>query len=212
MKTRVLACDLASGVSLAADLAAGVMKRGGLVVFPTDTYYGLGGNGLSRRVIRKVYSLKRRDASKPLLVLVSGQEMAEDLAADIPGVFRRMARKFWPGPLTIVLRAAPRVPAELGAGTGTIAMRCPAVPWLRELVRAAGFPVIATSANISGEAEIAAGGAARKAFEGKVDLIVDGGETPGGPVSTVLDLAAPKPRIVREGAVPAAVLREALGL
>ncbi len=187
------------------------MKRGGLVVFPTDTFYGLGGDGLSPELIRKIYALKRREASKPLLVLISETGMAADLAVDIPSLFWEVAEKFWPGPLTAVLRASPRVPPELGGGTETIALRLPAVPWLRELVREAGFPVIATSANISGEGEISTAERARSEFDGKVDMIVDGGTTPGGLPSTVLDLSSAKPKILREGAVPAAALLDILG-
>jgi len=212
MKTAVLEIPLSAAGPRAVGRIVRVMRKSGLVVFPTDTHYGLGGDGLSGEVIRKVYALKRRDASKPLLVLISGIDMAADLAADIPPLFRRAAENFWPGPLTVVLKASRRVPSELGAGTGTIAMRLPGLPWLRELAGKARFPVIATSANISGEGEISDGREARRVFDGRVDLIVDGGSTAGGPPSTVLDLTGPAPKILRPGAVTEASLREGLGI
>ncbi len=182
-----------------------------MAVFPTDTFYGLGGDGFSLNVIRRVYALKGRPGSKPLLVLVSGTDMAEGLTMKPPPLFRTAAERFWPGPLTIVLRAAPHVPRELCGGTDAVAVRLPAVPWLRDLVRETGFPVIATSANLSGEAEISDAEEAKRVFAGQVDLIVDGGTTPGGKPSTVLDLSSDRPRILREGSIPAAALKEALG-
>ncbi|MBN2199954.1 MAG: threonylcarbamoyl-AMP synthase [Candidatus Aminicenantes bacterium] len=212
MKTAFLKIPPAAVFPRAIGHIARTMRNGGLVVFPTDTFYGLGGDALSAEVIREVYGLKRREASKPLLVLIEGIEMAAELAEDIPPLFWRAAEKFWPGPLTVVLKASPRVPRELGAGTGTIAMRLPDVPWLRELVRETGFPVIATSANVAGAGEINDGREAKQVFDGQVALIVDGGRTPGGPPSTVLDLTAPAPKILRRGAVPEDSIREALGV
>jgi L-threonylcarbamoyladenylate synthase len=212
VRTDVMKIDSASAGRREAAAVAEVMRRGGLAVYPTDTFYGLGGDGLTVEVVRKIYALKRRATSKPLLVLVSGTDMVAGLAEGIPPVFWGVAGRFWPGPLTVVLRASPRVPSELAGGTGTIAVRLPAVRWLRELVREAGFPVVATSANVSGEEEIASGDEARRAFEGKVDLVVDGGSTPGGMPSTVLDLASSRPNILREGATSSAALRDFLGL
>ena len=185
-----------------------ILRSGGLVVFPTDTFYGLGGDGFSPAAVRRIFELKLRDMSRPLLVLVSDLEMVRRLAKDIPPVFWKIAEEFWPGPLTIALRASAKVPRELCGGGESLAMRLPAVPWLREVVREAGLPVIATSANISGEGEISAAAQAQKIFGGKVELIVDGGLTPGGAPSTVLDLTAEPPRIVRQGAVSISRLKE----
>jgi len=187
---------------------AHILRRGGLIVFPTDTFYGLGGDGFSPAVIRRIFSLKLRDTSRPLLVLVSDLEMVRRLARDIPPVFWKIAEEFWPGPLTIALRASAAVPSELCGGGESLAVRLPAVPWLREVVREAGLPVIATSANISGEGEISAAAQAQRIFGGKVELIVDGGLTLGGAPSTVLDLTAEPPRIVRQGAVSTSRLNE----
>ena len=208
MKTEILRLDPKNVPSKAVRRMAHILRRGGLIVFPTDTFYGLGGDGFSPAVIRRIFSLKLRDTSRPLLVLVSDLEMVRRLARDIPPVFWKIAEEFWPGPLTIALRASAAVPSELCGGGESLAVRLPAVPWLREVVREAGLPVIATSANISGEGEISAAAQAQRIFGGKVELIVDGGLTLGGAPSTVLDLTAEPPRIVRQGAVSTSRLNE----
>jgi L-threonylcarbamoyladenylate synthase len=201
MKTEIVRLDPKNATVKALHRVVRILRSGGVIVFPTDTFYGLGGDGFSPAAIRRIFNLKSRDASRPLLVLVSDLEMVRRLARDIPPVFWKIAEEFWPGPLTIALRASAAVPGELLGGGESLAVRLPAVPWLRELVREAGIPVIATSANISGEGEISAAARAQRIFDGRVELIVDGGMTPGGAPSTVLDLTAEPPRIVREGAV-----------
>jgi len=202
MKTTVLTLDPARVGSGDIHRIIRVLRRGGLVVFPTDTFYGLGGDGLSPAVIRRVFDLKLRQASKPLLVLVSDLDMVRRLARDIPSVFWKIVEEFWPGPLTIALLASAAVPKELCGGGDSLAMRLPAVGWLRDLVREAEAPLIATSANISGEGEVETAEEAQRIFEAKVELIVDGGRTLGDAPSTVLDLTAHPPRIIREGALP----------
>lgn len=179
-----------------------VLKKNGVIVFPTDTFYGIGVNGLSPKAIRRVYRLKKRDPSKPLLVLISDMEMLENIVASIPDVFWHLSREFWPGPLTIVFKASSLLPPELSGSGGTIGVRLPALPWLRSLVARAGFPITATSANISGEKELDSPSEVISLFLGKVDLIVDGGKTQGGKPSTVIDLSSEKLRILRDGAIP----------
>jgi L-threonylcarbamoyladenylate synthase len=201
MKTQLLRLDLQKVALTDIRHMADVLERGGLMVFPTDTFYGLGGDGFSRTAIRRIYALKQRDTSKPLLVLVSDVDMVQRLAKDIPAVFGKIAEEFWPGPLTIVLPASEVVPGELCGGGDSVAMRLPAVSWLQALVRETGCPVIATSANISGEGEISTADRALEIFSGKVELVVDGGPSPGGALSTVLDLTVEPPRIIRAGAV-----------
>jgi L-threonylcarbamoyladenylate synthase len=136
--------------------------------------------------------------------------MAESVAENPPALFHMLAKKFWPGPLTIVVRARPLFPpAMLGPG-GSIAMRVPGLPWLCDLVGRLGVPMTATSANISGRGEISDPAQVIAEFEGKVDAIVDGGPAPGGLPSTVLDLTSAPPRIVREGAVPLSAFKKYL--
>jgi L-threonylcarbamoyladenylate synthase len=190
---------------------SGILLDDGVMVYPTETFYGLGAACFSGKAVRRIYKLKKREAGKPLSFVVSDLEMVETVAAAPPDVFRRLAGEFWPGPLTLVLKAAETFPEEaLGPG-GTIAIRIPPVPWLRALVAEIGQPITATSANVSGQREISDPVEAIALFNRKVDVIVDGGKTPGGLPSTIVDLAGAIPRIIREGAVPARALEPFLG-
>jgi len=186
---------------------ADILRKEGIMAYPTDTFYGLGAGAYSETAVRKIYLLKKRERGKALSVVISGVDMAEKVAASLPPAFLDLSRKFWPGPLTLVVKAKPLFPpAMLGPG-GSLALRLPDVPWLLELVRQMDVPLTATSANISGEKEIDSREEVIEVFSGKVDLIVDGGKTPGGLPSTIVDLTSDKPRILREGAVPSERLR-----
>lgn len=191
-------------------LIADTLKQGGVIVYPTDTFYGLGANCFSGKALQRVYRIKKRQPGKPFPVLISNLNMVMRLAAEMPSAFAPITAKFWPGPLTLVVKAASGLPAELVGAKWTIGIRLPAVPWLRELIRRAGFPLVATSANISGEGEIDSAEEAIRQFKNKVDLIVDAGRTPGGRPSTVLDLTRKRPVILREGAITKAEIEEFL--
>lgn len=181
--------------------AAAVLGRGGLVAFPTESFYGLGAHALRADAVARVFEVKGRPGGKPLLVLVGSAADAEALAKEIPDGARELMARHWPGPLTLVLRATPGLPDALTAGTGTIGLRVPAHPLALALVRAAGVPVTAPSANPSGEAAPTTAEAVRRHFEGRVDLILDGGATPGGTGSTLADCTVWPPRILRQGPV-----------
>jgi len=181
--------------------AAAVLRDGGLVAFPTESFYGLGARAMDPRALARVFSVKGRPDSKPLLVLVDGVTMAETLAAEISPGARGLLARHWPGPLTLVLRAAPGLPAALTAGTGTIGLRMPGHPVALGLVRAAGFPVTAPSANPSGQPPPCSAGEVRAYFGSAVALILDGGPTEGGAGSTVADCTGWPPRILRQGPV-----------
>jgi len=210
MSARILEIDTGKpGADVIQDIAR-TLQQGGVIVYPTDTFYGLGADCFSRGALSRVYEIKGRPLSKALPVLVSDAEMARQMAAEIPPAFDSLTAAFWPGPLTLILKAAPRLPAELVGPERTIGIRLPALAWLGELVRAAGFPVVATSANISGENEIDSGEAAVRQFAEKVDLVVDGGKTPGGRPSTVVDLTSGRPVLRREGAIPRAKLQRVI--
>lgn len=205
--TRILKIDPAAPDPSALDAAADVLREDGILVYPTETFYGLGGLAFSARAVERVYGLKRRDRGKPLSVVISGLDMAGEISAPLPPLFLDLARAFWPGPLTLVVRARPLFPpAMLGPG-GSLAMRVPGAEWLREFLRRLGAPVTATSANLSGGLEISRPEEAVELFRGNVDIIVDGGPTPGGLPSTIVDLTSDKPVLVRPGAVPEAALR-----
>jgi L-threonylcarbamoyladenylate synthase len=181
--------------------AAAVLRSGGLVAFPTETFYGLAAAALQPAAVRRVFAVKGRPDDKPLLVLVDSLAMAESLAEEIPPPARTLMARHWPGALTLVLRARPHVPVEVTAGSGTVGIRFSAHPVARGLVRALGAPVTAPSANPSGLPPPTAAGAVLVHFRGRIDLVLDGGETAGGPPSTVLDATVDPPSVLRAGAV-----------
>lgn len=185
---------------------ADVLKKGCIIVYPTDTFYGLGGSCFSAETIQRIYHLKKRKTSKPLSVLISDMNMVQNIAVNIPSIFWKLTEEFWPGPLTLVLRASPDLPNGLLGPKHSIGIRQAGLSWLRELVNEAAFPITATSANISGEKEITNPRKVMDSFYGKIDLIVDGGETREILPSTVVDLTSRKPKILREGAVHRSLL------
>lgn len=183
--------------------ASRLLREGGVMVFPTETFYGLGGNGWSSEVVRRVFRIKGRSAGKALSLVTADLAGVGKVADGLPESLAPLAAAFWPGPLTVVLKAAPGLPGELTGGAGTVAVRVPGHDWLRALLAEAGLPLIATSANLSGQAPLVKGAAAAAAFRDRVDMIIDAGRCPGGRPSTVLDLTRGRPRILREGAVSA---------
>jgi L-threonylcarbamoyladenylate synthase len=199
--TRVVRVDAAAPDPGVIREAAGVLRGGGLVAFPTETFYGLGAAGLDADAARRVFAVKGRPASMPLLLLVDSREMAAAVAAEIPARARELMDQHWPGPLTLVLRARPRVPAAVTAGTGTVGLRVPAHAVARALVRALGEPVTAPSANTSGAAPPVTAAEVLAQLGGTNDLVLDAGATPGGAPSTVLDVTVDPPRVIRPGAV-----------
>lgn len=181
--------------------AAGVLLKGGLVAFPTETFYGLGANALDPAAVRRIFEVKGRSESKPLLVLVDSVRMAESLVKEIPAAALALVARYWPGPLTLVFRAASRLPEELTAGTGTIGIRMSGHPVAFELVRAAGVPITAPSANLSGEEPPVTAVDVDRTLRDKIDLILDGGPTTGGLPSTILDVTVTPAKVIRQGAL-----------
>ena len=186
------------------------LSRGGVIVYPTDTFYGLGADSYTEKAVERISSLKKRRRLKPFPVLISGPEMLEDIVEDVPPSFSPISSRFWPGPLTLVLKAASGFPAGLLGPGRSIGVRLPAVPWLRELVGRLGSPMVATSANITGRGELSRPEEIIQLFDGKVELIVDGGKTPGVRPSTVIDLTSGKPKLLRHGAISMEELQEYL--
>lgn len=181
--------------------AARILRAGGLVAFPTETFYGLGAAGLDAAGARRVFEAKGRPASMPLLLLVDSRAMAAAITLEIPPRARELMDRHWPGALTLVLRAAARVPDAVTAGTGTVGVRVPAHPVARGLVRALGEPVTAPSANPTGAPPPCTADEVVAGLGGAVDLVLDAGPTPGGAPSTVLDVTVDPPRVIRQGAV-----------
>jgi L-threonylcarbamoyladenylate synthase len=180
--------------------AAAALARGGLLIYPTDTLYALGGRAADPAAGAAVRAAKGRDDAKPLPVVAADEEQVRALCAAWPEAARRAARRFWPGPLTFVLKAAASTPAAVTAGTGTVAVRVPALALTRALCAAAG-PLVATSANRSGEPPPATCGEAVRQVGAAALLALDAG--PGHPLaSTIVDLSVAEPRLLRAGAVP----------
>jgi L-threonylcarbamoyladenylate synthase len=204
MGTEVLSVDPVAPAPAALGRAAEVLRAGGLVAFPTETFYGLGAAALDPAAVKAVFLVKGRAETKPVLVLVDSPEMVAGLA-EVSEQARRLMARHWPGALTLVLPARPMLPAELTAGTGTVGVRLSPHPIARGLVRALGGPVTAPSANISGAAPPTMAAEVLRAFDGAIALVLDGGATPGGQPSTVLDLSVDPPRVIRQGPVRVAL-------
>lgn len=206
VKTKIISIRPDRAGPDAVALITGILRGGGVMAYPTDTFYGLGASCFSKRAIQRIYRLKKREQAKPLSILVSDLGMVRSLAVGIPRLFWQLAEEFWPGPLTLVLKASSKLPQEILGPGASVGIRLPAFSWLRGLIGKAAFPITGTSANISGEKEIDNPEDIIASFSGKVDLIVDGGRTEGGLPSTVVDLTSTDPMILREGAVPRSIL------
>jgi L-threonylcarbamoyladenylate synthase len=186
--------------------ASQIIAAGGLIAFRTDTFYGLGVEPFNRAALDRLKALKGREAGKPILVIISDEEMAERFIAHRSRAFEAVAARHWPGALTIVGRARPEVPVELTAGSGTIGVRLPDDVCVRELVRACGGALTATSANPAGAAPARSALEVANYFPTGLDLIIDGGEAVSEQPSTVLDLSGESPRLIREGVITRAQL------
>ena len=199
--TRLVAVDRDAPSAAAVEEAAAVLRADGLIAFPTETFYGLGAAALRPAAVRRIFEVKGRPEGKPLLVLVDSIAMAERLAISVPPRARALMDRHWPGPLTLVLRARPEVPTEITAGSGTIGVRLSAHAVARALVTALGGPVTAPSANLSGRPAPTTAAEVAAAFGDALPLVLDGGATPGGQPSTVLDVTVDPPRLIRAGVV-----------
>ena len=199
--TAVIVVDPVTPAADALSEAARVLTDGGTVAFPTESFYGLGGDARRADVVARVFAIKGRPDDKPVLVLVGSPEHALALAASVPAGARELMARHWPGALTLVLVARPGLPDLLMAGTGTVGIRVPGHPVALALVRAAGCPVTAPSANPSGGAPPTTAAGVQRHFEGQVDLILDGGPTAGGAGSTIADCTTWPPRVLRQGPV-----------
>ncbi len=191
--------------------AVSVLCGGGLVAFPTETWYGLAVDPLNDRALDRLYAVKRRPADKPILVLVESIDQLGLLAESIPEPYPILMEKFWPGPLTLVHPATGGMPARLTAGSGTIAIRCPSHPVAVELVRRFGRPITGTSANISAEHPHKTALGVAESLGGDVDVILDGGITPGRKGSTIIAFKNKMLVCIREGRIPFSEVQAAVG-
>jgi len=184
--------------------AADQIRAGEVLGMPTDTFYGLAADPFNLRAVDRVYEIKSRSRHKPLSLLIESVDQAEELA-HLPEEFYALARKFWPGPLTIIAPAASKLPLKVTANTGNVALRIPSAKIPLEVVKAAGIPITATSANLSGAAECTTAVAVRDQLQNRISIIVDGGTSPREIPSTIVDLTDNEARwrVIREGAIPA---------
>lgn len=191
------------------DELVGIMRGGGLVAVPTETVYGLAGNGLDEKAVAEIYEVKRRPEVKPLSLMVHDAASMERYCENVPPQAYTLAKKFWPGPLTIVMKAKPCVPEIVRAGGETVGLRCPDHPLTLELLEKSGVPFAAPSANPSGEPSPKNADSVLKYFDGKIDAVLDGGECGIGCESTLIDLSRTPYRILRQGALPADEIADA---
>ncbi len=208
MQTRIYKVDPEKPSDDVIEECIEILKRGGLVVFPTETVYGLGAYTFNPKAVLKIFEVKRRPPTNPLIVHISELEQLNEIVAEIPDVVFELAEKFWPGPLTLVLKKNPKVPDVVTAKLDTVAVRMPAHPVALKLAR---IPIVAPSANIAGKPSPTTAEHVIKDLYGKVDAIIDAGETPYGVESTIIDLTKKPPVLIRPGALPVEKIEKILG-
>src|SRR5688572_27894008 len=208
--TDVLALDPAHPAPEGIARAADILRRGGLVAFPTETVYGLGAHALDVAAVRRVFEAKGRPAEDPLIVHIHDIDALAALTVDSPDTVDALASRFWPGPLTMVLRRSSAVPAEVTAGLETVAIRIPAHPIAFALISAAAIPVAAPSANLFSRPSPTRAAHVLEDLDGRIDLVIDGGAATVGVESTVIDLTTPIPAILRPGAITVEMLQTVL--
>ncbi|MCI9377506.1 MAG: threonylcarbamoyl-AMP synthase [Eubacterium sp.] len=191
--------------------AASVIRSGGLVAFPTETVYGLGADATNPKAAGKIYAAKGRPSDNPLIAHICSYGDLSDIAADIPPEAKMLADMFWPGPLTIILKKQSSIPYETTGGLDTIAVRMPAHPVALGLIRASGCPIAAPSANTSGRPSPTLASHVAEDLDGKIPLILDGGEVGIGIESTIVDLTENVPTILRPGYITEAMIKETVG-
>ena len=194
-----------------AQTAAEIIKTGGLVAIPTETVYGLGANGLDEQAVLKIFEAKGRPQDNPLILHISDPAEIERYCHHIPQAAYDLAEAFWPGPLTIVLPAKSLVPRRTTAGLSTVGIRCPDCAVTREIIRQAGVPIAAPSANISGKPSTTTAEHVLHDHDGRIDAVVDGGPSRVGVESTIVDLTEERPRLLRPGGIGPEQLLEVLG-
>ncbi len=188
------------------DRAVTILKEGGVIAYPTETYYGLGADAANEAAIEKIFTIKGRPSHNPVALIAAREEDIWPLVAEIPPAARRLMKAFWPGPLTMIFPASCRVSPRLTAGSGTVGVRISSHPIATALAKILGRPITATSANLSGKEECRTAREVLKQLGKGLDALIDGGQTRGQSGTTILDMTTETPSILREGAVPAARL------
>lgn len=190
-----------TGISEALEKASEIIKKGGVIAYPTETFYGLGVKFNDIAALRKLYKIKHRSRNQALPLIIGEKMLLQLIASSITDSAEKLADKFWPGPLTLLLPAKPDISEFITAKTGNIAVRIPGKSFALDLVLSLGFPITATSANISGMPPADNADGVIRYFGNAIDLIIDCGKTPGGKPSTIVDASGEKIRFLRAGAV-----------
>lgn len=204
---RVLKIDALSPDFDAVCTVAHEIIHGRVIVYPTDTIYGIGADACNSNAVERVFRAKKRDPARPILVLVNSLDMAARLVESIPETAKTLIDKFWPGPLTLVFKASASLPQGLTGASRTIGIRYPRHPFCSEILKMCNRPITSTSANISGENQSRSLRGIAETFESVVDLIVDAGDVQSGLPSTIVDVTGTTPRFIRAGALSEARLR-----
>lgn len=210
MKTQIAILDENDIDMQAIEKAGKIIKNGGLVAFPTETVYGLGGDALNPESSRKIYAAKGRPSDNPLIVHVSNMDALNAITAEIPEKAKKLAAKYWPGPLTMIFRKTETVPKETTGGLETVAVRMPSNKIARALIDASGGYIAAPSANLSGRPSPTIAKYVIEDMDGRIDMIIDGGASEVGLESTIVDFTEKEPMILRPGYITQAMLEEAL--
>jgi len=182
--------------------AVNVLKSGGIVAYPTETFYALGVNPTDEGALKRLYRIKGRPPRKPLPLIVGDRRALRSMVKRVSPEAEDLIKRFWPGPLTIIFEASPKLPVLLTADTGKVALRIPGEKIARDLSKGCGFPIISTSANPSGMAPATSVEEVIRYFGERIDIIIDKGKTPGGKPSTIVDSTTVPIKVIREGVIP----------
>jgi len=204
LETRILKTEV--------DIAADVLRSGGLVAVPTETVYGLSADGLNEDAVNKIYEVKGRPETKPISLLVYDMESVKEFCENIPDEAYVMAKCFWPGPLTMILSKSDKVPSIVTAGGNTVGVRCPDHDITREIIRKAGVPLATPSANISGKPSPKSADEVLAYFDGKIECVVDGGKCSVGIESTIIDMTKKPFKVLRPGGLSVEDIKEKAGI
>ncbi|MDY6972362.1 MAG: L-threonylcarbamoyladenylate synthase [Thermodesulfobacteriota bacterium] len=208
---QIIKVDQSRDLQKAVGRAGGCLLSGGVVAYPTESFYGLAVDATNQEAIKRLFLVKELPTSHPVLILIPSLDLLEQYVDHIPSIAHRLIKAFWPGGLSLVFVAGPKVSPMLTAGTGKIGVRLSSHPVATALTGAIGVPITGTSANISGETACRNAGEVVASFREGVDLVLDGGETPGQMGSTVLDVTVHPARILRHGMIDESRLNKFIG-
>lgn len=211
MKTKIVKMNAEHITEIEMKESADILRNGGLVAFPTETVYGLGGDGLLCDASRKIYKAKGRPSDNPLILHIADWKSLSDLAAEIPERAKALGEAFWPGPLTMIFKKTDAVPLETTGGLSTVAVRMPSHPIARRLIQESGCHIAAPSANLSGRPSPTRASHVMEDLDGRVDLIIDGGDVGIGLESTIVDVTGVCPVILRPGFITEGMVRDVVG-